>query len=385
MDFVKNIIKMTMHRIKNTPFTTLFLISGLALAMLIISISVSFVSELMVAISEKDRAKPPNGEQYCILWSDDDVKENIDIQVIFGGISQGTGMIFNGLMVHIDEEEINTYASVSGELFFDNDTWHYPLIEGRYYTAEEIEKGEKVVLIGKNYQKYIYKENGAEYIDIETEKYEVLGIVGLGEQASLWDARVFMPYTSIPQRLMSESMNGGGIGFIIYSNTQEKLKEDIKRIRNNVSVLGDESEMMYVGEIDIEDITGALASDLIIVIAILGYIATMIYAINIMIYWMEKRKKEIATRKAIGYKDRDIVKLLLAEMVGISGLAFVLAMVIQGVLGVFMDSIAGYNLQIYVYNIVVGIIVISLTAIITSALPVWKMLKVQPIDALRKG
>ena len=48
-----------------------------------------------------------------------------------------------------------------------------------------------------------------------------------------------------------------------------------------------------------------ISPDKIYIIALVGYIVSMIYAVNIVIFWIEKRKYEIGLRKALGYKNKD--------------------------------------------------------------------------------
>ena len=384
MNYIKTIYEMTKKRIMNTPLTSAFLVIGLVLSMLTISVGVSFIAEHMKAQYDKENAQPPNGQQYDLMWSD--VNEFNSIEDIFSGIRQHTGVIINGLMVHIDESQVNTYSSVSAEWFTQDEGWHYPLSEGRYYTKDEVASGKKVVLVGKYYKEYIYEENGNEYIDIENEKYQVLGIVGFGEQMSLWDSRVFMPCTSLPQSIMDECFIYCDINYILY-NYDGSFVSDEEKIQENAENMFDGSDIAYLGEIQsgnmMEDLMNS--QDMIYTIAIVGYLVSLVYAINIVVFWMEKRKREIGIRKALGYTNRDITKLLLAEMLGFSVISFVMAILIQFVLKIFMGSLAGYTLQIYVANIVIGLIMILLTAVVTSILPVRKMLKIQPVEALKKG
>lgn len=383
MDFIKRICVMTKKRIISTPMTSIFLMVGLMLSMLTISVCVSVVSELITAQAEKEKWQPPNGNQYVLTWNDE--KEFPGFAEIFHGIRQDTGVILNGLTVHVDESEVNTFAAMSCEWFMSDGGWHYPLAEGRYYTADEIAAGEKVALIGKAYKEYVYKENGKEYIDIENEQYEVLGVVGLGEQASLWDSRVFMPATSLPNKVKQQIFSGGPVNFVIY-NYGGNLLLDENQISSNAFYLFQESEVTYIGQLETEDTVSALATsgDMIFIIAIVGYFVSLVYAINIVVFWMEKRKKEIAVRKALGYKNRDIVGLLMAEMIGLSAISSLVAVVVQGVMKMFMNSIGGYTLQIYVSNIVVGLAMVLLTSVITSLMPVRKILKIQPVEAIKR-
>ncbi|MBQ6815168.1 MAG: FtsX-like permease family protein [Lachnospiraceae bacterium] len=383
MNCIKTIFEMTKKRIINTPVTSVFLMIGLILSMLTISICVSFISEYAAAQEAREDAKPPNGQQYVLsMETDNDV---IDFQSIFENIRQDSGVVVNGIMVHIEESDVNTFSSLSGEWFISDETWHYPLVEGRYYTAKEVASGEKVVLIGKNYKQYTYEENGKEYIDIEEEKYQVLGVVGLEKQLSAWDSRLFMPCTSLPDAVMGVMSSKGYISCILH-NYNGNMIVDEQQIRSNLFNISQSVEFTYAGEIQTEDITMTLMSngDMIITIAAVGYFVSLVYAINIVVFWVENRKKEIAIRKAVGFKNSDIAKLLMSEMIGLSALSCVIAIFIQCVLQIFMDTFVGYNLKIYISNIVIGVVVVFFTAAITSIMPIRKLLKIQPIEAMKR-
>ena len=59
---------MLLKRIKQTPFTVLFLIIGFVFAMFLVSIQTSFVASYIGAQREKEDNKPPNGTQYLLSW-----------------------------------------------------------------------------------------------------------------------------------------------------------------------------------------------------------------------------------------------------------------------------------------------------------------------------
>lgn len=384
MNVFRNMFEMTKKRIKQTPLTSAFLVWGLVLSMLMISMGTSFVTEHLYAENEKENAKPPNGQQYDMVWSGNKTFENMED--CFQGIRNETGVIINGLMVHIDGTEINTYASVSAEWFVRNNGWHYPISEGKYFTKEQIQTGEKVVLIGKTYKEYTYKENNKTYINIEKEKYQVLGVVGTSEQISLWDSRIFMPCTSLPEKMIKEMSEYHDMTFILY-NEKGKLAKDEKVIQKNAGKIFDEPKVILQGKIESGNMAEDLMNnpDMIYTIAIVGYLVSLIYAINIVAFWMEKRKYEIGIRKALGYKNRDISKIILSEMLGFSIISCLMAIAIQFIGSTIFGTISSYTLHIYLPNIVIGIVVVFLTTFITSVWPIIKALKVQPIEILRKG
>jgi len=384
MNVFKNMFEMTKRRIVQTPTTAIFLILGLALSMLMISMGTSFVAEHLYAESEKENAKPPNGRQYDMVWSGDKTFEQIG--ECFQGIRKKTGVIVNGLMVHIDESEVNTYAPVSAEWFVEDNNWHYPVSEGKYFTKEQIENKEKVVLIGKTYKEYTYKENNKTYINIEKEKYQVLGIVGTSEQISLWDSRIFMPCTVLPAKVIKEMSEYHYMTFILY-NENRNFKKDEDVIQRNIKKLFSDPKVSFQGKIESGDMAENLINnpDMIYTIAIVGYLVSLIYAINIVVFWMEKRKYEIGIRKALGYKNRDIIGIILSEMQGFSIISCVVAVAIQFIGSVIFGTIANYTLHIYLPNVIVGIVVVFFTTFITSIWPIRKALRIQPIEILRKG
>ncbi len=383
MKYLTDIYVLTKKSITNSPLTSMFLIIGLVMSMLIISIGVSFVAEHINAQEQREEIQPPNGSLYSISYQG---KKNFDcISELFKGIRNNTGIIINGIMVHMDESEVNEYVPVSAEWFVKDTEWHYPLSEGRYYTVEEVAQGDKVVLIGKELRKYTYKEKETEYIDIEGEKYRVIGIVGLGEELSSWDARIFMPCTVLPQHTFDEIIGSGYMSFIMY-NYEGEFTVDEQYVEKNADLMFGECELLFEGEIESGDMLENLANsnEMIYTIAIVGYIATLVYAVNIAVFWLEKRKKEIAIRKAVGYKNSHIIKLLIMEMLGYSFLSCIIALIVQGGLKMIMDTVAGYTLKIYTLNIVIGVAMVLITTLITSILPIRKMLKIQPIVALKK-
>ena len=377
------ISEMVRKRIKDTPLTSVFLMLGLTLSMLLISIVVSFVSQYALAKEEKENAQPPNGRQYILSWEQG---KNFDkYNDLFIGLREDTGIIVNGIMVHVDEREINTFSPVSGEWFVKDDEWHYPLSEGRYYTAKEIEDGQKVVLIGKNYKENVYNQDGKEYIDIEKVKYEVIGVVGIKGEVSLWDARIFMPCTALPEATDSSGVDKNYISFIMYNENGDFTLDEEAVLKNAIEILG-ESSIAYLGEIESEDVVAGLVNteDIIFTVAIWGYIVSLVYSINIVVFWIENRRKEIGVRKAVGHTNKDISKLLVAEMTGFCIISCVVALVIQFTLSFFFESLLGYNLEIYINNIIVSLIMVLITSMLISVLPILKMLKIEAIEVLRK-
>ena len=381
------VMKLIISRIKQSPLLSGLLIFGLVTSILLISVGTSFVANLFYGQKAKDDAAPPNGELYSISFSNLEDGDNLPINQLFSQIDEKTGLFVNYLMFHIDGTEVNSYRQASGEYFLDENVWHFPIVKGDYYTADDVKNGNKVVLIGSSLEKYTYEKNDKEYIKIEGDEYCVVGIIGFENQASPWDGRIVMPYTALPQSYFDAALKKQheAISFIIYNEDGDYSgAEDY--ITNQGEKIFSDFNLEDVGPIVSDNVLKLVATnpDNLIIVALVGYIITVIYAINITVFWMEKRKYEISVRKAFGFTNGSIMKMIFSEMTGFAFIAFVIAVLLQLVLNFIIGSMVDYTLKIYLSNLAVGLIVVFITAIVTSIVPVIKAIKVQPAEALKR-
>lgn len=379
------IIKTIYQRIKREPTTSFFLIIGFALAMLMVSMGTSYVTELVRASDDKKNYAPPNGYQLVMdLCSDEKSKMDIEaIMKMFEKTKEETGIMVNDVMVNLDSAKVHQFFSVSAEWFKSDDVWHYPLAEGRYYTKEEILAKEKVVLIGKALQKYAKKENGETYIGIEGTDYKVLGIVGFKDKDSLWDSRVFMPVSSLPEKAL-EPIETGSFQYIIY-NEEDVVEENIALLKDALKEKFENVVIENAGKIEMDNVATQIVTspDNILLLGVLGYLVAIVYAINIVALWMEKRRKEMGVRKAFGYSNGSIAKLILCEMAGITFLGCVLGLGIQFLLKIFVSRIFDYDLTIYLSNVLISIGIVAVTTVLTSIWPIIKTMKIQPVEIVK--
>ncbi|WP_054750394.1 ABC transporter permease [Ruminiclostridium josui] len=218
----------TFKRIKGAPVTACFLLFGLIISMLMISIGTSFVSEIVNIQSDKMESAPPNALMFILNLNSEDIVSIKDTTNILGSLEKGTGAFMNSMLFNIDNAGVDNYFEVSAEWFRGDTGWHYPLSQGRYYTPEEVQRGSKVVLIGKQIKKYVQKINGQSFVQIYGDKYKVIGTVGFKDKKSLWDSRVFMPLASLPKLASSKYIESGNGSFVIYNSKKiHKMKSII--------------------------------------------------------------------------------------------------------------------------------------------------------------
>ncbi|MDO5291744.1 MAG: ABC transporter permease [bacterium] len=378
-----NLFKITLKRIRAEKITSLCLIVGLVISMLMVSICTSFIAEISNAGDDKMEYAPPDGLMFNSKLEVEEKVELSDLLKPMEQLKEGTGVIFNGLMVNVDGRGVDTYTSVSAEWFQDDTVWHYPIMEGRYYTTEEIKNSEKVIVVGKDILNNTYLKNAKKYIKIMDEEYLVIGVVGFKGKRSLWDSRVFMPVTALPEYTEND-ITDGDFDCIFYTSdktSESEINTYIKELKTefpNYSVSA-------LHELETDNVVDNImvSMDILFIISMLGYVVSLMYSVNMVSFWIAKRQFEISVRKAFGYTNKAIGKMIFKEMFGLCLLSFVIATMIQGIVSIGMNSISNYTLKLYHQNIIVGLVVVLFTAFLTSIWPIVKTLKIQPIEVIK--
>lgn len=379
-------MKSLLIRIKQSPLLSALLIFGLVTSILLISLGTSFVSNLYYSDKAKNQYNPKKAKVYDITYSALKSSDSSVMNKLFSKVDNDTGLFINDLLLHTNASEVNVYNKVSGEYFTNNNVWHYPLISGSYYTAEDVKKGNKVVVLGSKLLKEAYERNGNKYIEIEEEEYLIKGVIGIPDEKSSWDNRIIMPCTSMPKNYFENNLQRDleDISFVIY-NEKGEYSQDIKQINAEGKKLFDNFSLDYLGELQDDNSLKVVVEnpDFLLFVALIGYIITIIFAINITVFWIEKRKYEISVRKAFGFTNGSIMKMIFKEMIGFAIISFAIAIIVQFLLGLAVGSIANYTLKLYLPNLVIGLVVVLVTALVTTLIPAIKAIKVEPAEALK--
>lgn len=379
-------MKSLLIRIKQSPLLSALLIFGLVTSILLISLGTSFVSNLYYSDKAKNQYNPKKAKVYDITYSALKSSDSSVMNKLFSKVDNDTGLFINDLLLHTNASEVNVYNKVSGEYFTNNNVWHYPLISGSYYTAEDVKKGNKVVVLGSKLLKEAYERNGNKYIEIEEEEYLIKGVIGIPNEESSWDNRIIMPCTSMPKNYFENNLQRDleDISFVIY-NEKGEYSQDIKQINAEGKKFFDNFSFDYLGELQDDNSLKVVVEnpDFLLFVALIGYIITIIFAINITVFWIEKRKYEISVRKAFGFTNGSIMKMIFKEMIGFAIISFAIAIIVQFLLGLAVGSIANYTLKLYLPNLVIGLVVVLVTALVTTLIPAIKAIKVEPAEALK--
>lgn len=266
------------------------------------------------------------------------------------------------------------------------------LAEGRFFTAEEVERAAKVAVIG-----WDVKEKFFPYTNPLGQTVKIRGIplviLGIEEKRGSFfgdsqDRMVYIPIT-LHNQMFART---GGIQLHGKGANKETFHAAIDEarllMRNKRQLLGSDEDTFGLVNVDefntqMDQFTGAIAAVVIpitMIILIVGGIVVM----NIMLVSVTERTFEVGLRKALGATRNQILLQFLIESA--------LLCVVGGILGLFLATGAAklisflmeMTMTITMGYILLAVGVSSIIGIVAGLYPAWKAARLDPIVALQK-
>ncbi len=150
------------------------------------------------------------------------------------------------------------------------------------------------------------KKNGKSYLSLGKQQYEVLGEVGVKNQSSLWDNRLFCAGNCFAKGCRNQLHQLNMVSMIVYSQQGDTtgLLESMKKEgqKQMKTLTYDEPQAIETGDV-LKDLSNS--QNRIFPLAVMGYLLSLLYSINIMYFWLGKKTIfEIGVRKAFGLPTR---------------------------------------------------------------------------------
>ena len=266
------------------------------------------------------------------------------------------------------------------------------LAEGRFFTAEEVERAAKVAVVG-----WDVKEKFFPYTNAIGQQIKIRGIpvtiLGIEEKRGSFfgdsqDRMVYIPIT-LHNQMFART---GGIQLHGKAANKETFKDSIEEarllMRNKRQLLGSEEDTFGLVNVDefntqMDQFTGAIAAVVIpitMIILVVGGIVVM----NIMLVSVTERTFEVGLRKALGATRKQILLQFLIESA--------LLCIVGGILGLFLatgtaqliSTLLEMTMTITIGYIIMAVGVSSAIGIIAGLYPAWKAARLDPIVALQK-
>ena len=271
-----------------------------------------------------------------------------------------------------------TYLEVQGQ----------KLKKGRFITTLDIEKADKVAVIGAAVEKKLFNGDNplGKIVKIKGVNFTIIGILESTMNAAEGtnDDCVLIP-VNVAQRTLKIKDITMFIASASDKDSVDLAKQAIENFLYNI-YKDDERYILFTQE-SMLSMVGSVTD---IMMLVLGSIATIslvvggIGIMNIMLVSVTERTREIGIRKAIGAKQKDILIQFLIEALMLTGIGGIIGIILG--LATIKYVIGSIGIMVAVYSVpwTVAAFLISLTiGVVFGLFPANKAAKLNPIDALR--
>jgi putative ABC transport system permease protein len=268
----------------------------------------------------------------------------------------------------------------------------YTLGYGRNLSAEDVELGRSVAVVGKDIEKKLFANQSpiGKTVKFNEKPYQIIGV--FAEKGSSFgqsqDDTVIVPITRF---LGDFGATNRTVNIAIQSTTQATYNQTLDKAIGAMRAarglkLGENNDFEIYSNDSLVSAFAQIAGTIRIgafVVSVIALIAAGIGIMNIMLVSVTERTREIGVRKAIGARRDDIVRQFLLEAVVLSELG--------GLLGILFGVVGGNGVAIWLDIAMVfpwgwaltGLVVCSVIGIGFGWYPAWKAASLDPIEALR--
>ncbi|MDO4690482.1 MAG: ABC transporter permease [Fusobacterium sp.] len=275
------------------------------------------------------------------------------------------------------------------------------ILVGRNFLPFEYEKNERVITLDNSSAKKLFgseKKAIGEILEIsrfrtnQTYNYKIIGVFRSPYEAfdKLFADEDMPVILRMPYKTYNQTFNSNLETFdsiIIEAKDPNKLAESMNEAKRILEFYKNTNEVYITRAIsnDIESFDKIL-STLSIFITLAASISLFVGGIgvmNIMLVTVVERTKEIGIRKALGAKNRDILKQFLFESVILTLLGGLIGIVLGFILGLLAGKIVGIKPVFSIFSIILSMSISVIVGVVFGVSPARKAAKLNPIDALR--
>jgi putative ABC transport system permease protein len=270
--------------------------------------------------------------------------------------------------------------------------------EGRYFTQEEVDRTQKVVVLGSSLAGELFDEEDpiGQMITVGTLKMTVIGVLdekGLVGEVD-YDARLYMPITVVFDKFMPSQFArfmGDSVRLIYVELEEDVILEDVilqiqllLTKRHGTSL--EEASFTVTTQQDIistQESTTAAFRSLLAWVAGVSLIVGGIGIMNIMLVSVTERTREIGIRQSVGATPEDIRMQFLAEALLLSIVGGLIGMLV-GIGGAYIfGAVSGMRTVIVPSSILLAFGSAATVGAFFGYYPANKAAQLDPIEALR--
>ena len=270
----------------------------------------------------------------------------------------------------------------------------FDLINGRFFTEQEIEGAKNQVVLGSNVARALFNSYDVigETIKITGEKVNVIGVFSTeGESitGNSLDNSAVLPVT-FGQRIMNKRRSDPTIIAKAKEGvSNEELKDELSGIMRSIRRLKPSMPNNFAMN-EISLISNQL-DGLFSVIGLAGWIIGGFSILvggfgiaNIMFVSVKERTKLIGIQKSLGAKNSFILYQFLFESVFLCLIGGILGLILVYSLTVLINNFSDFAITLTVENILLGLSVSAIIGIVSGIVPALSASRLDPVEAIRR-
>lgn len=271
--------------------------------------------------------------------------------------------------------------------------WQRGVMEGEYFTADEVQSASRVAVIGSRAAEALFgtEDPVGKQIQVGSVPLRIKGVLelqGIDTHGADKDDEIHVPVTTLMRRLMNVDHVFAGRVILDDPSKVEAVGEEISAIMRERHALadGEPDDVVVITPELVQDIVSNANRVLTQYLPAAAGVALLVAAIviaNIMLIAVKERVPEIGIRKAVGAEDRQINVQFLTETVIVAITSGIVGAGLGILAAVSYGSISSVPMVVTIGSLGLGIGAAVLVGVCAGFLPARQASALDPVNALR--
>jgi putative ABC transport system permease protein len=406
---IKNYFKIAIAVLKRRKFFTFISLFGISFTLIILIVLTAFIDNVI-----SPNYPEVNRDRSLYIISIQQIGSKTGFQMTgpasYYFMSHYAGTLKTPAKIAISSMFVATNTYVNNKklvinMKYTNDAFwdvaQFRFLEGKPYSKQQIESGDRVAVISEDTKKAYFGEISpvtGKYIEADNVQYRVTGVVkSVPFTMPVSYADLYAPYTVSKGDYRNKTYSGNYVAILLANSKTDLpgIQEEFSNVVSKIPPENKDSDVLKASAdsylksfiaMSNRDSGVAILITIIIVFVLFIMLLPTLNLININISRIMERSSEIGVRKAFGASSRTLVYQFIVENMiltffgAVIGLIF--SFIILQVLN-SMDLIANLHLTINMTVLFYSLLACLVFGLLSGVYPAWRMSKMHVVTALK--